>query len=189
MAGDVATAGKAGPDVTQELPTADDRVTSAGGMPASAPVEHASAEPSKSGKPGQPGAEGTGVADVAAPDHPNPDPEAGQRSGGRRTGAGRRNTGGDGKHAARSATGRGTRRVAQPVPDAGTGQGGTDLSSGPTSVRRRLARLGAPRGAVNPVLEPLIRTVRTTHPKADIRLIERAYEAAAAMHAGQSRRS
>ncbi|MBO0834923.1 MAG: bifunctional (p)ppGpp synthetase/guanosine-3',5'-bis(diphosphate) 3'-pyrophosphohydrolase, partial [Actinobacteria bacterium] len=79
--------------------------------------------------------------------------------------------------------------MAQPVPDAGTGQPGPDLGSGPTSVRRRLARLGAPRGAVNPVLEPLIRTVRTTHPKADIRLIERAYEAAAAMHAGQSRRS
>ncbi|HEY2078171.1 MAG TPA: bifunctional (p)ppGpp synthetase/guanosine-3',5'-bis(diphosphate) 3'-pyrophosphohydrolase [Streptosporangiaceae bacterium] len=57
-------------------------------------------------------------------------------------------------------------------------------------MRRRLARLGAPRvGAVNPVLEPLIRTVRTTHPKADIRKIERAYEVAARLHAGQSRRS
>jgi GTP pyrophosphokinase len=42
---------------------------------------------------------------------------------------------------------------------------------------------------VNPVLETLIRTVRTTHPKADIRLIERAYETAARMHAGQSRNS
>ncbi len=57
-------------------------------------------------------------------------------------------------------------------------------------MRRRLARLGAPgRGGVNPVLEPLIRTVRTTHPKADIRKIERAYEVAARLHAGQSRRS
>ena len=51
--------------------------------------------------------------------------------------------------------------------------------SGHAGVRRRLGRFGAPRGGVNPVLEPLIRTVRTTHPKADIRLIERAYEVAA----------
>jgi GTP diphosphokinase / guanosine-3',5'-bis(diphosphate) 3'-diphosphatase len=65
-----------------------------------------------------------------------------------------------------------------------------DGGSGAAAMRRRLARLGAPRvGAVNPVLEPLIRTVRTTHPKADIRKIERAYEVAARLHAGQSRRS
>ena len=57
-------------------------------------------------------------------------------------------------------------------------------------VRRRLARLGSQRGAnVNPVLEPLIKTVRATHPKADIRLIERAYEAAAYWHRDQKRRS
>jgi GTP pyrophosphokinase len=42
---------------------------------------------------------------------------------------------------------------------------------------------------VNPVLEPLIKTVRATHPKADIRLIERAYEDAARWHAGQKRKS
>jgi GTP diphosphokinase / guanosine-3',5'-bis(diphosphate) 3'-diphosphatase len=42
---------------------------------------------------------------------------------------------------------------------------------------------------VNPVLEPLIKTVRATHPKADIRLIERAYEKAAHWHAGQKRKS
>ena len=48
--------------------------------------------------------------------------------------------------------------------------------SSTAAVRRRLARLGAPRsGAANPVLEPLIKTVRGTHPKADIRVIERAY--------------
>jgi len=62
-----------------------------------------------------------------------------------------------------------------------------DASAG---VRRRLARLGAPRGGgVNPVLEPLIKTVRRTHPKADVRLIERAYDVAAQMHSGQSRKS
>jgi guanosine-3',5'-bis(diphosphate) 3'-pyrophosphohydrolase len=42
---------------------------------------------------------------------------------------------------------------------------------------------------VNPVLEPLIKTVRATHPKADIRLIERSYEVAARWHADQKRLS
>jgi len=61
---------------------------------------------------------------------------------------------------------------------------------GGAAVRRRLARLGAPRGGgVNPVLEPLTKTVRATHPKADIRLIERAYEVAARLHARQKRLS
>jgi GTP diphosphokinase / guanosine-3',5'-bis(diphosphate) 3'-diphosphatase len=63
-------------------------------------------------------------------------------------------------------------------------------ASGTAAVRRRLARLGAPRGGgANPVLEPLIKTVRATHPKADVRLIERAYEVAAQQHAGQFRKS
>ena len=42
---------------------------------------------------------------------------------------------------------------------------------------------------MNPVLEPLIKTVRATHPKADVRLIERAYESAAYWHRDQKRRS
>jgi GTP diphosphokinase / guanosine-3',5'-bis(diphosphate) 3'-diphosphatase len=57
-------------------------------------------------------------------------------------------------------------------------------------VRRRLARLGAQRGSnINPVLEPLIKTVRATHPKADVRVIERAYDSAAHWHRDQKRRS
>ncbi len=57
-------------------------------------------------------------------------------------------------------------------------------------VRRRLARLGAQRGVtMNPVLEPLIKTVRATHPKVDVRLIERAYEVAAHHHRDQKRKS
>jgi GTP pyrophosphokinase len=55
-------------------------------------------------------------------------------------------------------------------------------------VRRRLARLGAG-PTMNPVLEPLIKTVRSTHPKADVRLIERAYDTAAHYHRDQKRRS
>ena len=64
------------------------------------------------------------------------------------------------------------------------------ISGGGAGVRRRLARLGAPRGGgINPVLEPLIKTVRATHPKADVRLISRAYEVAAHWHDGQMRKS
>jgi GTP diphosphokinase / guanosine-3',5'-bis(diphosphate) 3'-diphosphatase len=57
-------------------------------------------------------------------------------------------------------------------------------------VRRRLARLGAQRGpGVNPVLEPLIKTIRATHPKADVRTVERAYDVAAYWHRDQKRKS
>src|SRR5690606_7044098 len=57
----------------------------------------------------------------------------------------------------------------------------------PVALRRRLARFGG--GGMNPVLEPLFRTVKATHPKADLRLIERAYEVAAYYHRGQKRKS
>jgi guanosine-3',5'-bis(diphosphate) 3'-pyrophosphohydrolase len=57
-------------------------------------------------------------------------------------------------------------------------------------VRARLARLGVQRtSSVNPVLEPLFRTVRQTHPKADLRGIAHAYEIAEASHRGQKRKS
>ena len=39
------------------------------------------------------------------------------------------------------------------------------------------------------MLEPLIKTVRATHPKADLRVVERAYETAERFHEGQKRRS
>ncbi|MGB6453907.1 MAG: bifunctional (p)ppGpp synthetase/guanosine-3',5'-bis(diphosphate) 3'-pyrophosphohydrolase [Streptosporangiaceae bacterium] len=112
-----------------------------------------------------------------------------RRPGGasRKTGAGRKPGAGDMKSAARSAAGRVTRRATQ---SGGGSAAGSESGSGAAAVRRRLARLGAARGgAVNPVLEPLIKIVRTTHPRADVRLIERAYELAATMHAGQARNS
>src|SRR3954468_9277011 len=56
-------------------------------------------------------------------------------------------------------------------------------------VRARLARFGGPRSASNPVLEPLLRAVRATHPKADVSVIERAYEVAELAHRGQMRNS
>ena len=55
-------------------------------------------------------------------------------------------------------------------------------------VRTALARLGPGRTAV-PVLEPLVRTVRNNHPRADVKLIERAYLVAEEEHRGQLRRS
>ncbi|HXW47797.1 MAG TPA: bifunctional (p)ppGpp synthetase/guanosine-3',5'-bis(diphosphate) 3'-pyrophosphohydrolase [Streptosporangiaceae bacterium] len=83
-----------------------------------------------------------------------------------------------------------SRRAHSAGSPAGGGHTPAEVSAGAAAVRRRLARLGTARGGgVNPVLEPLIKTVRSTHPKADIRLIERAYETAARMHAGQKRRS
>jgi guanosine-3',5'-bis(diphosphate) 3'-pyrophosphohydrolase len=57
-------------------------------------------------------------------------------------------------------------------------------------VRARLARMAGQRtSVVNPVLEPLFRSVRQTHPKADLKIIERAYETAEECHRGQLRKS
>ena len=57
-------------------------------------------------------------------------------------------------------------------------------------VRARLARLTAAKaGGTPPVLEPLSRTIRASHPKADLRAVTRAYEVAQQCHEGQRRRS
>ncbi len=58
-------------------------------------------------------------------------------------------------------------------------------------VRARLARLAAQRSgaAVSPVLEPLVRTIRATHPKVDLRDVQRAYEVAERHHRSQTRKS
>jgi len=57
-------------------------------------------------------------------------------------------------------------------------------------MRKRLARIGAGRGtATPPQLEPLFHAVRTNHPKADTRMLARAYEVAEECHRGQFRRS
>jgi GTP diphosphokinase / guanosine-3',5'-bis(diphosphate) 3'-diphosphatase len=182
--GDVATARTAGSDVTQELPAADNGVTPASGMPkqsdagqgasAGAPaVDQPQAEPAtkaasrtdrsqKTGRGGKVVRPGKSGADAGKKD------EASKKSAGR------------------SVTGRSRR--SSPEPASGS-QPAAEGSSSTAAVRRTLARLSVARGGVNPVLEPLVRTVRTTHPKADIRLIERAYDVAAQMHAGQSRLS
>ena len=56
-------------------------------------------------------------------------------------------------------------------------------------VRARLARIGTSKQVGNPVLEPLFRTVRANHPKADLVLLERAYDIAEKFHRGQVRKS
>ncbi|HWM56691.1 MAG TPA: bifunctional (p)ppGpp synthetase/guanosine-3',5'-bis(diphosphate) 3'-pyrophosphohydrolase [Pseudonocardia sp.] len=58
-------------------------------------------------------------------------------------------------------------------------------------VRARIARRMTPArvAAVPPVLEPLATVHRTMHPKADLALLQRAYEVAEAKHAGQQRKS
>ncbi|MGN6473669.1 MAG: RelA/SpoT family protein [Mycobacteriales bacterium] len=57
-------------------------------------------------------------------------------------------------------------------------------------MRARLARLSGSKTAAPPSdLEPLLKTLRANHPKADTRLIIRAYEVAERSHRGQLRRS
>ncbi|MGZ5393940.1 MAG: RelA/SpoT family protein [Mycobacterium sp.] len=70
----------------------------------------------------------------------------------------------------------------------------TDTSKAATSasrrVRARLARrMTAQRSAVNPVLEPLVAVHKQSYPKADLTLLQRAYEVADERHADQLRRS
>ncbi|MDQ1682973.1 MAG: diphosphokinase / guanosine-3,5-bis(diphosphate) 3-diphosphatase [Frankiaceae bacterium] len=63
-----------------------------------------------------------------------------------------------------------------------------DEAPTPRGVRARLTRLGQSRTAPNP-LEPVLRTLRSHHPKADLKLVQRAYEVAEESHAGQFRKS
>ncbi|GAA2992773.1 hypothetical protein GCM10020229_01580 [Kitasatospora albolonga] len=69
----------------------------------------------------------------------------------------------------------------------------TPKPSATGGMRARLARLGGQRSTVlNPVLEPLFRTIRAQDPKADpalLRDIERAYAVAEKWHRGQKRKS
>lgn len=60
-----------------------------------------------------------------------------------------------------------------------------------SEAQRRRSRFGRLSGQKpsNPELEPLLRTLRKYHPKADTRVVERAYELAAYLHRDQKRRS
>ena len=85
-------------------------------------------------------------------------------------------------------------RAADVTPPAGpTAEEPDGEGVGPMSgrrVRARLARLTATKpGALPPVLEPLARTIRAAHPKADLRVVQRAYETAEQAHGDQLRKS
>ncbi|GAB4005439.1 hypothetical protein GCM10029992_53300 [Glycomyces albus] len=58
-------------------------------------------------------------------------------------------------------------------------------------MRARLARFNAPwqSSTLPEVLEPLVATHRAAHPRADVRLLERAYSRADDLHSGQFRKS
>ena len=56
-------------------------------------------------------------------------------------------------------------------------------------LRSRLARFAGAKPGVATELEPLVRTLRQYHPKADVRTLQRAYETAAYLHRDQKRRS
>ena len=64
-----------------------------------------------------------------------------------------------------------------------------DSARASARVRSRLARIGGKTAVGNPVLDPLIKIFRDTHPKGDITSIQKAYQVAAAMHEGQKRKS
>ncbi|WP_114203019.1 RelA/SpoT family protein [Janibacter anophelis] len=68
----------------------------------------------------------------------------------------------------------------------GTSSGGFSPRS---LARASLARLGSGRAATPGVLDPLLQIVRQSHPKADLSMIERAYDVAERAHRGQSRKS
>jgi GTP diphosphokinase / guanosine-3',5'-bis(diphosphate) 3'-diphosphatase len=197
VAGDVATAGAAETDVTQ-VPEADERVAAGDGMPG-APESGDGQPPAKPRR-----SKGARAKPAAATDDESPQPDSEPAEAevqapeqaevqapeqAPQQAEARAPEKGDKKGPARAVP-RPSRRSTSGSPSAAASHAAADVSAGAAAVRRRLARLGAARGGgVNPVLEPLIKTVRTTHPKADIRLIERAYDTAARMHAGQARRS
>ncbi|HET6653458.1 MAG TPA: bifunctional (p)ppGpp synthetase/guanosine-3',5'-bis(diphosphate) 3'-pyrophosphohydrolase [Nocardioides sp.] len=56
-------------------------------------------------------------------------------------------------------------------------------------MRARLARMATKSQPGNPVLEPLFRAVKASHPKADLALLEQAYLTAERHHATQTRKS
>lgn len=82
---------------------------------------------------------------------------------------------------------------ARPAPTSSRSFPPTGRGSTTGGMRARLARLGGQRSSVlNPVLEPLFRSIRANDPKADpvlLRDIERAYAVAEKWHRGQKRKS
>ncbi|MGW6361354.1 RelA/SpoT family protein [Streptomyces sp. NPDC055092] len=139
---------------------------------AAAPV----AVPAKPGKTGQTGPSSTGTPEgKTAEQQPRPKPPAGKSPA-------------PGPAAATPAP------AAPPTPPVVRPAAGQPARSGSSNrVRARLARLGVQRSnPYNPVLEPLLRIVRSNDPKIEtstLRQVERAYQVAERWHRGQKRKS
>ncbi len=77
-----------------------------------------------------------------------------------------------------------------PAPSAAPAQSPAVEATSRRSILPRIShRRGMGRLSAHPELEPLMRTVRQFHPKADLKLIDVAYERAAYLHRDQKRRS
>ncbi len=80
--------------------------------------------------------------------------------------------------------------VTEPEPERRDPAAAAPRGATPSRVLSRIARLGSGRPSLlPPLLEPLLRTVKTNDPKADVALLERAFEVAEAAHQGQKRKS
>src|SRR4051812_10886616 len=79
----------------------------------------------------------------------------------------------------------------QQPPAPATAADGAAKPSATRRVRARIARKMTPQrvAVVAPVLEPLASVHRGMHPKADLGLLQRAYDIAADKHEGQKRKS
>ncbi|MFF1262444.1 MULTISPECIES: bifunctional (p)ppGpp synthetase/guanosine-3',5'-bis(diphosphate) 3'-pyrophosphohydrolase [unclassified Streptomyces] len=132
--------------------------------------------PAKPGKTGQTGQSSTGTPQGrTAEQQPRPKPPAGKSPA-------------PGPAAAAPAP------AAPPTPPVVRPAAGQPARSGSSNrVRARLARLGVQRSnPYNPVLEPLLRIVRSNDPKIEtstLRQVERAYQVAERWHRGQKRKS
>ncbi|MEV6316858.1 bifunctional (p)ppGpp synthetase/guanosine-3',5'-bis(diphosphate) 3'-pyrophosphohydrolase [Streptomyces sp. NPDC051776] len=140
------------------------------------------AQPLTAAQPEQPAAEaaaaGDGSAETASEAPSTPATQA--PASGPQSSAGERPAGAVAAATGSSAAGRPT-------------QGPAARSASSNRVRARLARLGVQRSSpYNPVLEPLLRIVRSNDPKIEsgtLRQIEKAYQVAERWHRGQKRKS
>jgi GTP pyrophosphokinase len=164
------------PDEAKPLSPSAERV----GVPTAAKpdqkADQAAAPAGVPGKTGQTGPSSTGTPEgKRAEPQPRPKPAAGKSPA-------------PGPAAAAPAP------AAPPTPPVVRPAAGQPARSGSSNrVRARLARLGVQRSnPYNPVLEPLLRIVRSNDPKIEtstLRQVERAYQVAERWHRGQKRKS
>ncbi|GHH75698.1 GTP pyrophosphokinase [Streptomyces sulfonofaciens] len=170
------------PDEAKPLAAAPDQQADRAAASASAPARHMSHTSHGQQAPGD---------RMADQSRPVPPAERPQQPASGPPGAAPAARAGAGAGSARPATAQGRPPSATPAVRPATGQPPRSGSS--NRVRARLARLGVQRSnPYNPVLEPLLRIVRSNDPKietATLRQVERAYQVAERWHRGQKRKS